>query len=63
MLKKFLVLTEIGLKDLINVASKAERWKEVHPWGRIENLLSLYWLAQGGFSKRCCPIAELWVVT
>ena len=40
------------------VASRVERYKEVRPRARIENLSSLYSRAHGGFCKRCCPIAE-----
>ena len=40
---------------MINIASRAESWKEAHPRAKIENLVSLHWLSQEGFSKRCCP--------
>ena len=40
------------------VASRVERYKEVRPGARIENLLSLYSRAHVGFCKRRCPIAE-----
>ena len=38
------------------VASRVERSKEVRPWARIENLLSLYSRAHVGFCR--CPTPE-----
>ena len=37
--KNFLCRQRLGRKDLINVASRPERWKEVRPRARIENLV------------------------
>ena len=48
--------TEIGLKRFDNYSFKSREVKSTSS-GK-DKFDALYWLAQGGFSKRCCPIAE-----
>ena len=43
---------------MANVYSRAERWKAVHSWARIDNFLLLYSYTHNRFSTKCRSIAE-----